>query len=316
MSSERVALMEDTLAKWGLELSAYIGGLDSQEIAIIQTITGIMALAFITDMSSRLIKPVKNVEDPIQVVLSQPVGAQEARRRSVAPMSANPPVASPTQCRISQPSQGMPSLMIQKPDEPHNDIRKPIPSREKPNPKKNHNEKTNISKGSLRLEDSEAERQHSTYSRLKPVASPEEAMMPSAHPPADEAGIPKSDTPREHFISNPTARKNVLAEIDYIRGARREDITSLKSAFGTIFVPKRSYVEASTCLKSKGIVCEGILTALEAEADGEIYECITLAQTHDAIILTDSANIRRICQKREIPCWDSKEWELMAPTPG
>jgi hypothetical protein len=120
----------------------------------------------------------------------------------------------------------------------------------------------------------------------------------------------------EPFSGKQQARRNVIAEIDYIRNAGKEDITALVAAFGTIHVPKRSYREAVDCAKAKGIVAEGVFTPADAESGGEIYECVALAHALGAVIITDSANIRRICQKRGIPCWSSSEWGLMAPAPG
>jgi hypothetical protein len=266
--------MEPALAKAALELSGALGALDGQGGRIVGAFAWIMALALAADISSRILKPAKAEEDPVQVVLSQPVGAQAAvrRREDAKPATAKPKMLRPPATRLPRPTLRPPNTRPLKfiGDNPSHD-------------RQAHGKK-----------------------------AAEKKMTPKPPNRKDD-----DDAPAECFSGAPTMRGCVVAEIDYLRNASCGDITALKASFGTIHVPKGNYEEAMNAIASKGILAADVLApAASGSPDGEIYECIAAASAHEAILLTDSANIRRICRKRGIPCWSSNEWRMVKPAPA
>lgn len=131
--------------------------------------------------------------------------------------------------------------------------------------------------------------------RVKAKARPTEDSRPKAGlPPAGDGG-------RE------TARAVVrpggaVAEYDFLRNASREDVRALRRMFGYVWVEKAAYDESVSTPDGKDKGLTSLLVPVKVEAGKDVYPSITIAERMNSVVLTDSANIRRICAGRGVRC--------------
>lgn len=119
----------------------------------------------------------------------------------------------------------------------------------------------------------------------------------------------KSDKKDEPSILLPVhTTPNVVAEIDFIESATPSDIRNLRAAYGFILVPTETYERAKEAVKSKGYAGADYLLPVEADAKDIPYAAVAVAAQVGGTVLSNSSNIRSICCKRGIPCYNTEEW--------
>lgn len=93
-----------------------------------------------------------------------------------------------------------------------------------------------------------------------------------------------------------------VAESDFIRNASREDVLALKRMFGFVWAEKAAYDEAASTAEGKASGLASLLVPVKVESGRSVYPSVSLAERLDCLVLTDSANIRRICAGRGVRC--------------
>ena len=301
--SQRVRIMEpQTLAA---EIWAYYAGLGEEGRGVLKAFAWMMSLALLTDLGSRLAP--KKDEDPLKVVLAEPVGVWADRQRMrempetqakktsppkpCAPFHISPPDANPQKKKralsMPRPHFRLPALKMSLPSFK-------IPARRK---------------------------KSSSSTEPIPEESPEPIMRKKSQ--EAESQPKKSSTPRqerndacpfEPFDGPPAMPSRVVAEIDFLKAAGRDGLIGLKAAFGTVHVPSESYSEACLLLEAHGLDGSLCLSPISV-GGGSAYPSIDAAKRLGAAVLSDSSNLRRICRAGGTPTWSSHEWRLIAPKP-
>ncbi len=93
-----------------------------------------------------------------------------------------------------------------------------------------------------------------------------------------------------------------VAESDFIRNASREDVLALKRMFGFVWAEKAAYDKAASGPEGKAGGFASLLVPVKVDARRNVYPSISLAERLNCLVLTDSANIRRICAGRGVRC--------------
>jgi hypothetical protein len=286
--------VEPQLAKLAADLTAYYAGLDPQGKGLLKAFTWMMFLALFVEFSSRLIPSVKKGEDPLSIVLSQPVGrAKEARtEKTEKPKHATSKMPEKEPGKNMKTPRAKFDLRFPRLPKIHvPDWRIPVfPRIAMPSIKRSPHTVAESKQTIPR----EVPKTPITIKGIRPAHEPEEAEM---------------------FDLQPRRISTAYAEMDFLTAARRDDIKGLKAAFGTIQVSSRSYPKAVNLLDSMGFKDSDILVAAIPNADESPYESISQAKKMSAVVLSDSPNLRRVCKREGIPQWTLKEWRLMAPTP-
>lgn len=104
----------------------------------------------------------------------------------------------------------------------------------------------------------------------------------------------------------------VVAEADFIRSATADDLRSVGDAFGFAYVADETYREALFAHEGGSRGAYGILMPVTVEPGKVAYSSVALALNTKSAVLSDSLNVRAVCEGLDVPCLGLMEWRNLS----
>jgi hypothetical protein len=112
--------------------------------------------------------------------------------------------------------------------------------------------------------------------------------------------------------SAPPLASKAVAELDFIRSATSQDLLALKDRFGSVYVASDSYPDVVSTLRARRHDFLEVFLPMQVDDQRFAYSGIALAGRIDAMVLSESENVKRICCNHGIACMDLAAWRNAA----
>jgi len=103
-----------------------------------------------------------------------------------------------------------------------------------------------------------------------------------------------------------------VAEYDFLKSMTVEEARRLRMRFGFVCVPQDTWLKAEKLPDFPRWA--NVLVKVKVVDDESPYLSVAYAKKTRALVLTDSVNIRRVCERQNIPCVSRDEWRRQEAT--